>query len=117
MNIESEDRIPTNLRTLLILEALGKQTDAQLPASIGREVGLPKQTVHRLCNTLLSEGFLSCDEKDAGLRPGRRARELAAGILFSSTSHISRHQVLMELAPQSRRNREFCSPGKSGDEL
>ena len=53
------DRIPTNLRTLLILEILGKSDQAMTATQINDHLGLPKQTVHRLCVTLEENGFLT----------------------------------------------------------
>ncbi len=114
MAANTDDRIPTNLRTLLLLEALGKEPDARTPASLGREIGLPKQTVHRLCSTLNDQGFLARDEIDGGFRPGRRARELAAGILFTSTSYIARHQVLLDLAERVGETVNFAVPEDQG---
>jgi len=99
---------------LLILEAIGNNAEAQIPAAIGREVGLPKQTVHRLCNTLLQEGFLVKDKVDGGLRPGRRARQLASDILYSSVSHIARHQILMELAEDIGETINYVVPEDQG---
>ncbi|MGB4519762.1 MAG: helix-turn-helix domain-containing protein, partial [Planktomarina temperata] len=52
-----EDRIPTNLRTLLILEVLGTSDRALSPTEINQSIGLPKQTIHRLCAKLEQEGF------------------------------------------------------------
>ena len=85
-------RIPTNLRTLLILELVGQRSGPVSAAELGREMGLPKQTIHRLCNTLSQEGFLVQDH--GGLRPGRRLRQMATGLLHASTSHIARHEIL-----------------------
>ncbi|MEO0910622.1 MAG: helix-turn-helix domain-containing protein, partial [Pseudomonadota bacterium] len=51
-------RIPTNLRTLMILEVLGKSDKPMTPTEINAHIGLPKQTIHRLCNTLEAEGFI-----------------------------------------------------------
>lgn len=107
-------RIPTNLRTLLILEAVGEQPEPLTPAEIGRLIGLPKQTTHRLCNTLLEEGFLMRDERGRGLRPGRRARMMGAGVVHSSSSHVARHQVLMELAAQVGETVNFVVPEDRG---
>ena len=112
--MSSGERIPTNLRTLLILEAVGQQTDPMTPAEIGRVIGLPKQTTHRLCNTLLDEGFLMRDERGRGLRPGRRARMMGAGVVHSSASHVTRHQVLMELSNQVRETVNFVVPEDRG---
>ncbi|MEM9708968.1 MAG: IclR family transcriptional regulator [Pseudomonadota bacterium] len=105
-------RIPTNLRTLMILEILGQRPDAMSAAEIGRELSLPKQTIHRLCNTLLAEGFLAQDS--TGLRPGRRARLMATGLLHASTSHIARHQILSRLAAETGETVNFVVPEEDG---
>ena len=49
----NRERIPTNLRAMLILEAIGRAAEPLSAADIGRLVGLPKQTAHRLYNTLV----------------------------------------------------------------
>ena len=112
--MEDTSRIPTNLRTLLILEAVGLTPDPMSPAEIGRAIGLPKQTTHRLCNTLLEERFLIRDERGRGLRPGRRARMMGQGVVHSSSSHVARHQVLMELANQVGETVNFVVPQDRG---
>lgn len=105
-------RIPTNLRTLLILELMGRRSGPISAAEIGRELGLPKQTIHRLCNTLTQEGFLVQDK--GGLRPGRRMREMATGVLHASTSHIARHQILRRLAEETGETVNFAVPEEGG---
>ncbi|MEM9584291.1 MAG: IclR family transcriptional regulator [Pseudomonadota bacterium] len=110
----TNSRIPTNLRTLLILEAVGAQTEPMSPAEIGRKIGLPKQTTHRLCNTLLEEGFLMRDERGRGLRPGRRARMMGQGVVHASSSHVARHQVLQELASHIGETVNFVVPEDRG---
>lgn len=112
--MDDQSRIPTNLRTLLILEAVGLTSDPMSPAEISRAIGLPKQTTHRLCNTLLEEGFLMRDERGRGLRPGRRARMMGQGVVHSSSSHVARHQVLMELAAQVGETVNFVVPEDRG---
>ncbi|NNK78590.1 MAG: IclR family transcriptional regulator [Litoreibacter sp.] len=107
-------RIPTNLRTLLILETLGHSTDPMTSAEIGRAVGLGKQTMHRLCNTLLEEGFLVNDESGRGFRPGRRCRSMASGILHASSAHVLRHQILRNLAQNIGETINFLVPEDRG---
>ena len=109
-----EERIPTNLRTLLILEAIGRMQGPVTPAELGREIGLSKPTVHRLCATLLAEGFLARDDRKKGLRPGRRMRLLASGVTSASSAHIARHQVLMTLAGQVGETVNFVVPEDRG---
>jgi len=110
---QSSERIPTNLRTMLILEAVGTQTETMTAAEVGRMIGLPKQTVHRLCNTLVDEGFL-VRTRDGGLTPGRRTRLMASGTLHASSSHIARHQILKQLAEEVGETVNFVVPEDAG---
>ena len=107
-------RIPTNLRAILVLEAMGRQSGPVPAAEIGRLVGLPKQTAHRLCNTLVEEGYLARDTKRGPLRPGRRAREMASGILHISAGHVARHQILKSVADQVGETVNFVMPEDPG---
>ena len=109
-----EGRIPTNLRTLLILEAVGQAGDAMTSAEIGRVVGLPKQTIHRLCNALVSEGFLARDESGRRLRPGRRTRGMASNLLHSAAPVIARRKILERVAEKVGETVNFAAPGDSG---
>lgn len=112
--MNDKNRIPTNLRTLLILEVLGQQSEPMSPAEVGRAIGLPKQTVHRLCNTLLEEGFLVRDERRRGLRPGRRARMLSSGIMHSSASHMVRNRILQNLSDATGETVNYVVPEDRG---
>ncbi len=109
-----ETRIPTNLRTLLILEAVGQAGDAMTSAEIGRVVGLPKQTIHRLCNALVDEGFLARDESGRRLRPGRRTRGMASNLLHNAAPVIARRKILERVADAVGETVNFAAPGESG---
>lgn len=112
--MSTPDRIPTNLRTLRILEILGKSEGPLTPTEINQELGLPKQTAHRLCKTLTTEGFLVPDADGKRLRPSRRLRLLASGVLFTSQFHIARRQVLIEVAKQVGETVNFVVPDPEG---
>ena len=107
-------RIPTNLRTLLILEALSRSGRALSPTEIGREVGLPKPTAHRLCATLVVEGVLAPSGGGGGLRPGRRARDMARGLLHASGDAQARRQVLTQVAAAVGETVNFAAPADEG---
>ncbi len=109
-----ENRIPTNLRTLLILEVIGRSDHAMTPTEINEQIGLPKQTVHRLVATLEKEGFLTKEVSGKRYRPTRRLRLLGAGLLHSSRFHIMRHQVLQEIASEVKETVNFVVPEESG---
>lgn len=108
------ERIPTNVRTLLILEALANANGPLTTAELGRAVGLPKPTIHRLCATLLEEQFLTRDHASRGLRPGRRAREIATGLLHNVADVAARRQVLIELAQTVKETVNFAAPSDDG---
>ena len=112
--MDDTDRIPTNLRTLLILEVLGRSDRAMTATEINREIDLPKQTLHRLCNTLEREGFLVRQGNSNRFQPGRRLRALGAGLLHTSQTHLARHQVLLELSRQFRETVNYVIPEDTG---
>lgn len=110
----AEERIPTNLRTLLIMEIIAKAEQPMTPTEINRHIDLPKQTVHRLCKTLLNEGFLTNDPRERGLVPSRRMRNIANGILHASRDNIARHQILQSVAAQTDETVNFVVPEENG---
>ena len=111
---KQEDRIATNLRTLLILEVVGTAGEPMTPTEINRSIGLPKQTIHRLCATLVEEGFLAYEPSGKRLRAARRARLLGAGLLHSSRDPILRRQILVELASKTKETINFVVPEDDG---
>ena len=112
--LDTDSRIPTNLRTLLILEALGHSDEPMTPTEINARIGLPKQTIHRLCATLEAEGFVTRTSDGKKLRPARRSSLLAAGLLYSSRVHLARHQVLMDVAREVKETVNFVIPEATG---
>lgn len=112
--MDESERIATNLRTLRILEVLGGAEGPMTPTEINSEIGLPKQTIHRLCKTLVAEGYLVKNTHGKGLRPGRRLRMMASGILYASRFHIARHQILVELAQQVSETVNYVVPEDEG---
>lgn len=108
------ERIPTNLRTLLILEALSKSGQPLSASELGRKVGLAKQTVHRLCVTLETEGFLTRLAPSKQYVPTKRSREMASGLLYASNARIAAHQILVDVAKEVKETVNFVVPEESG---
>lgn len=108
------ERIPTNLRMLRIAEIVAHADHALTPTEINRELGLPKQTIHRLCTTLQKEGFLVRDDAGSRLRPSRRLRSMASGLLHASRFHIARHQILEDVANTVGETVNFVVPDDRG---
>ena len=98
---DKDGRVAPNLRTFRILEVLSRSDGPMTASQIHRALGLPKQTVYRLCNTMESEGILVREPGGRGLRPGRRAHLMASGILSTAHTNFARHQVLMEIANET----------------
>jgi len=112
--VADENRIPTNLRTLLILEVIGRSDRAMTPTEINEQLKLPKQTVHRLVATLEREGFLVKETDGKRYRPSRRSRLMSSGLLHASRFHILRHQILQELAREVKEAVNFVVPEPTG---
>ena len=81
---------------------------------INEQLGLPKQTVHRLCATLEREGFLNRHGTSRSFLPSRRLRELGVGLMFSSRSHMARRQILLDVAREVRETVNFAVPKDTG---
>lgn len=111
---DSKGRIPTNLRTLRILEVLGNSNRSMTPTEINQELKLPKQTVHRLCNTLEEEGFLVRETNGKRLQPSARLKGLASGVLHNSRNQIVVRQILEEIADNVKETINLAVPEEAG---
>ena len=109
-----DSRIPTNLRMLLILEALATAGRPMTPSELGEEIDLPKPTLHRLCTTLELDGFLIREHHSGRLHPARRSRLMAAGLQTVSRQHIARRMVLKSIAKEIRETCNLAAPGDEG---
>ncbi|MEM9971488.1 MAG: IclR family transcriptional regulator [Pseudomonadota bacterium] len=108
------ERIPTNLRTLLLLEKISQAGEPMTATDLGRAVGLAKQTSQRLCTTLEVEGFLIRHGNSKKFLPARRTRDMSAGLLYASRTHIARRQVLEDIARQVSETVNFVVPEETG---
>ncbi len=109
-----DSKIPTSLRTLRILEVIAGSETALTPTEINKMLGLPKQTVHRLCTRLLADGYIAYVPGGRRLRPARRLRQMAAGLMTSSQVHIARRQVLEQVARDVGETVNFVVPEERG---
>ncbi len=112
--MDDTSRIPTNLRMLLIFEALATSGRPMTPSELGEEIDLPKPTLHRLCTTLEDEGFLLRDHHSGRLRPARRTRLMAMGLQSVSRLHISRRMVLKSVASKIEETCNVAAPSVAG---
>lgn len=102
----SRDTIPTNLRLLMVLEALAKAGVPVTPTEINASLDLPKPTIHRLFSTLEEEGFLQREIDGRAYSPGPRLRAFSADIMSSLRIRTARQAILKRL---SREIGETCN--------
>ena len=111
---KTAERVPTNLRLLRIMEIVGSADGPLSPTEINAELGLPKPSIHRLCQTLLEEGYLAREAGSRRLRPARRLRDVAAGILNASDLYLARHQIMKAVAGELGETVNFVVPEAEG---
>lgn len=112
--MQSPTETPSNLRTLLILEVLGKSDRPMTATEINAVLNLPKQTVHRLCATLEEFGFITRLSNSKKYQVARRLREFGAGLLYNSRDHIMRRQILLDVAQEVGETVNFAVPRETG---
>ena len=109
-----EDQIPTNLRLLMILEEVARAGVPVKPASIGKLIGLPKPTVHRLFQTAEAEGFLQRDLDGRSYGPGPRLRDLAVNVMSSQHMRTARLAILKSVAEEIGETCNLATPDREG---
>jgi len=112
--LEKETRIPTNMRTLRILEILGNHAEPMTPTEINTHLGLPKQTVHRLCSTLEEEGYLIRETSGKRLQPSPVLKNLASGLLYSSRNQVALRQILVGIVEKVSETVNLVIPEDNG---
>ncbi|MEM9909723.1 MAG: IclR family transcriptional regulator [Pseudomonadota bacterium] len=107
-------QIPTNLRLLLVVEAVARAGVPVAPSTLSETLGLPKATIHRLLATAEQEGFLQRDIDGRSYGPGRRLRRLAGNTLSSQRLRTERLAVMKALAEEVGETVNLAAPGRYG---
>lgn len=107
-------QIPTNLRLLLVVEAVAKAGVPVAPSALADSLGLPKATVHRLLTTAEEEGFIQRDLDGRSYGPGRRLRRLAGNTLSSERIRTERLAIMKALADEVGETVNLAAPGRYG---
>ncbi|WP_265499666.1 IclR family transcriptional regulator [Paracoccus beibuensis] len=100
------DKPATNLRNLLILEALAAGSRPMTVAELNSSVKLPKPTVHRLIGTLEEEGFLIRHLDGRTYLPGPKLRQMMLGVMRAGQHSLAQRQILTRL---NEKIRETCN--------
>ena len=106
------DKTPPNIRLLRIVEILSKHGKPISPTELNAELGLPKQSIHRLCNTLIETGFLEKSERK--LRPSARLLSIASGLGRLGVEHMGCHQILQNISAEFGETVNLVRPEKAG---
>ena len=109
-----QTRVATNVRLLLILEVLADAGRPLTPTEINAKIGLPKQSIHRLCHTLVELGYLERAQDARRLTPSLKLRRMAASLSAPTPLDIARRQVLEQVANQVHEAVNFVVPDASG---
>lgn len=83
-----------SIRVLEVLEVVGKMDQPANAVDIENLSGLPKATVHRLCNLLIDEGYLRRDITGRGYELGERFSKLAIQAVSNQGQRSERHAIL-----------------------
>lgn len=84
-------------RSLEVLSCVAQSQSALSLAQLAEILGLPKSTVHRICQQLTEKQFLNQGVREKEFAVGPKLRSLALHTLNNSTLRSIRHQVLADL--------------------
>ena len=107
-------RVATNMRLFHILDVLGQQQRPMTPSEINDQLNWPKQTVHRLCKSMVEEGFLKYDAAGKRLLPSSKLRTIASGLVASDWISTAVHQALEKLSAKVQETVNFVIPEQPG---
>lgn len=91
--------VPAVVRALALLERLAQQRQPMSMARLATDLALPKSSVHGLCSTLLSLGYLR-RQADGGLSIGPRVMNLAEAFVTGTDVAREFDALWLSAAPQ-----------------
>jgi len=106
------EKTPPNIRMLRIVEILSQQGKPLSPTELNAEFGLPKQSIHRLCTTMVEARYL--EKSGRKLRPSARLLSLASGIAKFGVEHMGCHQILIQVAAEFGETVNLVRPETAG---
>ena len=109
---ERGERIPTTLRLLTLLEEVVRRGGPVTPTELGGVTDLPKATLHRLFQTLESEGYLQREPDGRAYSVGPRARQLAVATMSSMRMRTPRLAIMRALARDIGETCNFAIPDR-----
>lgn len=112
---ERKDELSTrSLRALIVLEEVVSHSSPVTAFTIGKNVDLPKQTLHRILTTLTHAGFLQKEIDSVSYTPGPRLKKFSVGILSSGAGREVRMAILNNLARDLGETCNLAIPSDDG---
>lgn len=106
------DTTPPNLRIMKIFEVIAAAGRPLTATEINESLGWPKQSLHRLCQTLIAEGYLT--KQARRLHPSQRLLNLTSGLAQQALGHTARQQIFINIAHESGETVNFARPEIKG---
>ena len=118
--MNKKEKTPPNLRMLTIIDAIVQSGVAagdhppQLLTTqdLVDQLGWPKQTMHRLMQSLVEEGYL--ERQGRRFRPSQQLIKMASGILQFAPDLKARRHILTRLSADSGETVNFVMPMDDG---
>ena len=110
----NEELTTRSLRSLIVLEEVVAQAAPVTAYAIGRNVDLPKQTLHRILTTLTQAGFLEKEIDSISYTAGPRLRQMSVGILSAGPAREVRMAILNSLARDLGETCNLAIPSDDG---
>ncbi len=95
--MDDDNKGSRSIRVLDVIEAICQLDRPATIADVVAGSGLPKATVHRLCNLLAEEGYIRRDVENRGFEIGARFARLAMKSLGNAGARAERHAILESL--------------------
>ena len=108
---EEPDR---SVRTILLLREVADAEEPITANEISERTGLPKATVYRLCDQLLSAGLIRRQLGGRGYIAGQQLVDLAQSVLASRSVYITRHAILTRVAREIGETCNLVAPEGGG---
>ncbi len=95
-----------------MLEALAEAAEPLTPTELNGQLNWPKQTIHRLCQTMMENGLLERHNKLLQLTT--RTMEMVASLSRLAVNRTICHQTLVRMAREVGETINFVRPEKQG---
>lgn len=109
-----EELATRSLRALIVLEEVVAQAAPVTAYALGRNIDLPKQTLHRILTTLTQAGFLQKEIDTVSYTPGPRLRRIGVGMLSSGSTREVSMAILKGLAHDLGETCNLAIPSEDG---